>query len=165
MPTPSDRVTQLTFEADPHLERLAHTICPPDTERSGTRIRDERHTSESDDGDDVAPGARQEDCAAAMIEATGPVEAINHNDEPSPIHTSKSASNINKMDVEQQSLEGASPMSISTDTTTMTDTTITAESKAQEQSPVFASSAHMTETLELCSPSASHYGIPNVRAS
>ena len=163
MPTPSDRVTQLTFEAELHLERLAHTICPPDSERSGTRIRDERHDPGSGDGIDVAPTARQEDCAAAEIEVSGPVDDINHNDEPSPIHTSKSASNMNNMDAEQSTTDGSSPMSVSTESTTTTDTTISTESKAQELSHSFASPAHVTETLELCSPSASRYGVPNVR--
>ena len=163
MPTPSDRVTQLTFEADPHLERLSHTICPPDSERSVIRIRDEGHGPDSDDAGDVAPTARQEDCAAAEIEATDPVEDINHNHDSPPIHTSKSASNMSNMDAEQSTTDGSSPMSISAESAVTTDTTITTESKAQEQSHSFTSPAHMTETLELCSPSSSRYGIPNVR--
>ncbi len=149
MPTPSDSVTQLTFGADPHLERLAHTTCPPDSERSGTwRSEDE----EGPDPDDVIDGAlppREQDCAAADIEATGSMEDITINHEPSPNQTShKTDSNTNNMDEGHSNTDASSPMSTTT------------EIKDTEQSP---SPVPMADTVELSSSLSSRFGIPNVR--
>lgn len=146
MPTPSDSTT---FGGDPHLERLTHTTCPPDSERSG--IRRSGH-EEGPDPDDVIDGAlppRQQDCAAAEIEATGSMGDIIHNHESLPTQTNhKINSNSNNMDEEQSGVDGSSPTSTTTDI------------KDTEQSP---SPALMADTVELSSSLSSRFGIPNVR--
>ena len=159
MPTPSDRATQLAFGTGPHLERLLHTICPPESERSGTWRREDEDGPDPDDIMDIVPSARQQDCAAAEIEATGLVEDINHNDETPPVQTFKQTdTKMNNVGADSSMPQGSTPMSISSETTTPESTTTGI--KELEKSP---SPPPMTETIELCSLSSSHYGIPNVR--
>ena len=150
MPTPSDRATQLTG-ADPHLQRLTHTICPPDSERSGTRRREDEEGPILNDVVDGALSARPHDCAAAEIEPRGPAEDINHNHERLSAHTfSEADSNINNIDAEHSSTDGSSPISSAMESST-------ADTKDQSQSTTIA------ETVELSSSPFSRYEIPNIR--
>lgn len=149
MPTPNDSSTQLTFGADLHLERLTHTTCPPDSERSGTWRNGHEEGPDPEDVMDGALPPRQQDCAATEIEATGSMEDINHNHQPSPTPTNhKSDRNTNNMDEEHSSADGSSPMSTTT------------EIKDSDQLP---SPAPMADTVELSSSLSSRFGIPNVR--
>ena len=169
MPTPSNSTTQLTSGADTHLERLT---CPPESERSGRRRREDQEGPDSDDVADGAPSARQQDCAAAEIEAAGLMEDVNINHEPSPTQAQdKTIGNMNPMDT---STDGLSPLStalsIATPTTVRESTpaeSIATESNATE-STVKESERSLTttpgaETVDLSSMLSARWGIPNVR--